>query len=97
MVQNINKSNDLPRLLLTFKDFYDNVTIRLGENHQSPFHILSSEYPEHDWHAWKFDIVPRNFWNDLSNQRKFMDWISKELKIDKLSDWYNVSYKVIPS
>ena len=44
---------------------------------------------------WKFQTTPRNFWNDISNQRKYIDWLAKELKITKQEDWYSVNQQVI--
>jgi hypothetical protein len=60
----------------------------------SPFQMLSSVYPEHNWLEWKFDRRPVNFWTNLGNQRKFLDWAGKELKIKELDDWYKVTLKV---
>ena len=68
-------------------------------HNKSPYLLLSSVYPEYEWLPWKFGFnrSPRNWWDDVSNQRKYMDWVSKELHINKLSDWYNVSHKVFLS
>jgi hypothetical protein len=51
-------------------------------------------YPEYNWLPWKFVKSPNNFWDNMQNQRKFMDWASKELKIAEKSDWYKVAEKV---
>ena len=56
--------------------------------------LLTVAYPEYDWLPWKFGRTQPNYWNRLENQRKFMDWAGKELKIKDMSDWYNVSMKV---
>jgi hypothetical protein len=52
--------------------------------------------PEYEWLPWKFVRLQNNYWNDVNNQRKFLDWASKELKIKEMSDWYYVSIKVTP-
>ena len=57
--------------------------------------ILSKLYPEYNWLPWKFENGPKNFWGDVKNQRKFMEWAGKELKIKEMSDWYNVTIHVI--
>ena len=57
--------------------------------------ILSTIYPDYNWLPWQFTRSPHNFWGDVKNQRKFMDWAGKELKINEMSDWYKVSNKVI--
>jgi hypothetical protein len=62
--------------------------------HGSPFLLLSTIYPEYDWLPWKFDKCPQNYWTDVNNQRKFMEWAGKQWNIKELSDWYNVSQEV---
>jgi hypothetical protein len=56
--------------------------------------LLSNVYPDYNWLPWKFTIPPRNYWDDTKNQKKFLEWAAKELKIKDMSDWYNVTYKV---
>ena len=57
--------------------------------------MLSNVYPEYNWIPWRFVSCPSNYWDDLKNQRNFMDWIGKELKINELNDWYKVTKKDI--
>jgi hypothetical protein len=52
--------------------------------------ILGSIYPEIDWLPWKFDYVPQPFWAEQKNQRNFLDWLSEELKLESIWDWYGV-------
>ena len=61
----------------------------------SPFHLISTIYPEVEWLPWKFTQSPKGFWADVENQKTFIQWASKQLNIRDLSDWYNVSPKVI--
>jgi hypothetical protein len=51
-------------------------------------------YPEYEWLPWKFKICPKNYWEDVNNQRRFMEWSARQLNIKEMSDWYNVSLKV---
>ena len=60
----------------------------------SPIKLLATVFPEYEWVPGKFKNVPRNYWNDIENQRKFMEHIAKELKIKEMSDWYNVTQEV---
>ena len=63
-------------------------------NH-SPIHkLVTDAYPEYEWLPWRFNKCPFSYWNDLKNQRKFMDWAGKQLGIKDMNDWYNVNYKV---
>ena len=66
----------------------------LGQNDSSLYKVLCLVYPDYEWLPWKFEFVPRNFWANVNNQRKFMEWAGKELKIKDMSDWYNVVNKV---
>ena len=53
-------------------------------------------YPEHNWKFSKFvDRVPKNFWNDKSNHKLFLDYFAKENNIKSVSDWYNITRKDI--
>ena len=53
-----------------------------------------SEFPEYEWLPWKFNTVPKGFWDDRANIDKYMSWLSKELNIKTIEDWYNVTQKV---
>jgi hypothetical protein len=57
--------------------------------------MLSTVYPEYQWLPWKFPRITSGFWKVLENQRKFMDWATKELNIKEFQDWYRVTHKVI--
>jgi hypothetical protein len=57
--------------------------------------ILSEVYPDYGWLPWQFSRCPATYWDDIKNQRKFLDWASKELKLKEPSDWYNVTVTVI--
>ena len=50
-----------------------------------------SVYPEHDWIIWKFVYVPKKFWENIENQRKYFDWLAKELNVKQPDDWYKVT------
>jgi hypothetical protein len=56
--------------------------------------FLSNVYPDYNWLPWKFDNCPHNYWTDLKNQRKFLDWAATELNIKDKSDWYQVAFRV---
>ena len=60
----------------------------------SPSQLLKSVFPEYEWLPWKFDKCPQKFWENKGNQRLFMHWAAKELKINDMSDWYKISQSV---
>ena len=84
---------------LTFVDFKDlvnlggNTLLKLHSN--SLYKALSVVYPEYEWLPWRFVVTPRYFWAEIENQRKYMEWAGKELKIKEMSDWYHVGTRVI--
>ena len=53
--------------------------------------LLTSLYPQHPWQIWKFDSVPKGYWNENANQLQFMNWVKLELKINSWQDWYKIS------
>ena len=55
--------------------------------------LLTVIYPDYEWLPWKFKC-PQNFWDDIKNQRKFIDWAGKELGIKDMNDWYKVTIQV---
>jgi hypothetical protein len=55
--------------------------------------LLSGSYPDYNWLPWKFTRCPPEFWDDLKNQGKFMEWATKQLNIE-MSDWHKVSIQV---
>ena len=56
--------------------------------------LLLSIYPNYDWLPWKFNSLPKGYWNNKENQLKFTNWISKQLNIKSIEDWYNITASV---
>jgi hypothetical protein len=56
--------------------------------------LIVATYPDYEWLPWRFAMTTRNYWDDEKNQRKFMEYAAKELKIKEMSDWYKVTKKV---
>jgi hypothetical protein len=57
--------------------------------------MLSTLYPEYDWLPWKFAQSPKKFWDDISNQKRFLEWAGNQLGVKQYSDWYKVTPKVV--
>jgi hypothetical protein len=55
----------------------------------------ASNFASREMHPWTFGKCPNKFWDDMKNQKQFVDWTAKQLNIDQMSDWYNISSKVI--
>ena len=43
----------------------------------------------------EFSNSPRGFWKKKENQKKFFDWLGKELGYKTLDDWYNITISII--
>lgn len=51
---------------------------------------LQAVYPHHEWHAWRFPQTPAGFWAEPVNQRKYFDWLAKQLDFKSHEDWYHL-------
>lgn len=64
--------------------------------HNNSFvNTITNLIPEYDWKIWKFSQITRNFWRDISNQRKAMNQIFNDLKFTSKEDWYSIHSTVI--
>src|SRR5438128_888831 len=41
--------------------------------------LLTLTYPTHDWVPWKFETVPRGFW-DQKRRLEYFDWLGQQLR-----------------
>jgi hypothetical protein len=68
----------------------------LSKFNGSPFKLIQSTYPNHPWLPWRFsNRVPLGFWEQEKNCMDFMEWLGKELKFNKMEDWYKITLKNI--
>ena len=56
--------------------------------------LITSVYPNYKWLPWKFNQTPKGFWNDENNIKEYMNWLSEQLNIKTMEDWYKISEKV---
>ncbi len=63
--------------------------------HGSLLHLLCAVYPEYEWLPWRFTQVPKAYWNDINNQKIFLEWAEKQLNIKEKEDWYKITRKVL--
>lgn len=57
----------------------------------SPTDLIQSIYKEYNWLPWKFKTTKKNFFTSLENQKKFFNWLGKELGYNCMEDWYKIS------
>ena len=53
--------------------------------------MMESIYPEHDWIPWKFHQVSKGYYDSKMHRQKYVEWLTKQLDIRSLNDWYRVS------
>ena len=58
----------------------------------SVYKTIKALYPEHDWNMKMRPRVIARYWDDLSNQRTFLNEFEKKLKFKSLDDWYSISH-----
>lgn len=68
---------------------------RLFFGYEDKAALLQSAYPEHPWELWRFTKVPAGFWEDLDNQRNFIESLAKNLNITQLDQWYEHTGDVV--
>ena len=54
---------------------------------------LEDIYPHHSWIPWKFRQVPIGYWEKAKNIQDYVRWLTNELEIKKLADWYRIALK----
>jgi hypothetical protein len=92
--QNIQKMEDWYKLQIT--DLKKNgAKGLLAKYNNSLYKLLSTIYPEYDWKPWLFQRVPRSYWANLDNQKKYLEWIKIKFNIQKFDDWYKLTAKDI--
>jgi hypothetical protein len=50
--------------------------------------MIMELYGEYQWIPWKFESVPRGFWEDRKNCLKFLKHVEKEMNIISMDSWY---------
>ena len=64
--------------------------------HNSLIQAFEDVYPNHNWLEWKFSQnIPLNYWNNRTNQLKFLNELGKQLEFNQMNDWYNITVKDI--
>lgn len=56
--------------------------------------LISSIYREWEWLPWKFGVLPKSYWDDLDNQKRYLDWAAKELGITDYNGWFKMPREV---
>jgi len=62
---------------------------RLVQSH-SVAKLAQLALPTHQWKAWKFSTVPREWWSDINNQKAFLLDFAQTHQIKSATDWAQV-------
>jgi len=70
----------------------------LSQYKYSVYRLLSSLYPNANFLSWKFTKTPNGFWDDRTNQRTYLKWLSGFLRKEGKEEgdpeaWYSVSFE----
>eukprot|EP01118_Nematostelium_gracile_P016455 TRINITY_DN6819_c0_g1_i1.p1 TRINITY_DN6819_c0_g1~~TRINITY_DN6819_c0_g1_i1.p1 ORF type:complete len:345 (+),score=60.30 TRINITY_DN6819_c0_g1_i1:359-1393(+) len=57
----------------------------------SPSKMITTIIPEHHWNMYKFGKNEKGRWDDVRSQREMVDYLSKELNITRMEDWYLIT------
>ena len=60
---------------------------RLLQEYRSLFALLLDYRPKHHWLEWRCTVVPRGFWADHANRRRYLDWLGAQLGYHHTEDW----------
>ena len=73
-------------------DFHTNYGCGLiSKYNNSPYQLLISVFPEHNWLFWKFGQAPSGSWNSNENQLKYIYWLGETLGYTTMEDWYDIT------
>ena len=61
----------------------------------SPSTFVMNVFDEYEWLPWMFRSVPFRFWEKKTNARRYFQWLTEELKIKQLDDWYQITARDI--
>eukprot|EP01114_Cavostelium_apophysatum_P016205 TRINITY_DN4556_c0_g1_i1.p1 TRINITY_DN4556_c0_g1~~TRINITY_DN4556_c0_g1_i1.p1 ORF type:complete len:468 (-),score=106.38 TRINITY_DN4556_c0_g1_i1:76-1479(-) len=59
--------------------------------------IITDTYKEHDWKIFRFKKVPSGYWLEKSHQKEYLEHIGRQLKVEKLDDWYSITLEQVES
>jgi hypothetical protein len=58
--------------------------------------LVQKSYPQHAWLPWRFvERAPSIFWEDVEQQKQWLQLLSAELNIKHWEDWYQVTAQQI--
>jgi hypothetical protein len=80
---------------VTRADFENNYGCTLLQEHYTSCisRLLETVYPDFKWQFWKKSVSRTGFWNDISNQKEYIEWLYNTLGFTDMTDWYYIRQK----
>lgn len=76
---------------LTRKQVQENQGIGLLKKYDhSASKMVTTLFSQHPWKYWKFSSLPMDYWDNVQNQREYLEDLAEHLGHGKLEDWYNI-------
>ncbi len=63
--------------------------------HNSLIKALKAIYPDVEWKEFLFRHVPRSYWKEKRHHQDYMEWLGKQLNVQKMDDWYAVGSNTV--
>jgi len=57
----------------------------------SPSKVVTSVYSDNKWQIWRFDNVPKGYWDHKDNQLEYLNWLKEILNFQSDDDWYKIN------
>lgn len=52
---------------------------------------MMDTYPDFSWKPWLFEHTPKGYWEDMENQKQYLEWLGKRLGYNSMDDWYKLT------
>ncbi len=63
----------------------------LLQSNSSATAAVMAYLPDYGWKEWLFMHMPKEFWNDRRNRKRYMGWLAEQLGIRAPEGWYAVT------
>jgi len=79
---------------VSLADFDANFGRTLVRKHykSSPYHLLSSVYPEYQFVPWFFNSVPADFFSSVANRKNYVEWLKAKVGASNLRELRKVDF-----
>ncbi len=57
--------------------------------------LVMDNLPHEDWQEWLFASTPQRFWQEAKNQRRYLQWLGRQLGFREPEDWYALSTRQV--